>query len=268
MTNHAHDAACDRLEEYALDLLPPDEAARIEAHVATCPECRAGLSELRAVMEGLAAATEPEQPRPELKGRVLAALEAMPRARSPRRLGAGSIPGRPLRWLAAAAVLALVVAGQMYRADVRDRRAAAELADARADVESLQRRLGDLGVQADLVISILTASDMRPIVLTPPAPGAAATARAYWSATQGLLVVADDLPVPPAGRVFQVWLIGGTGAKPMSAGLLSGAQSRRGLLIVPPPGQVSGTGVTVAITDEPAGGLPAPSGEMRLLGSL
>ena len=44
------------------------------------------------------------------------------------------------------------------------------------------------------------------------------TRACYWSPTRGLLIVADNLPVPPPGRIYQVWVIGG--GKPISAGLL------------------------------------------------
>jgi hypothetical protein len=40
------------------------------------------------------------------------------------------------------------------------------------------------------------------------------------------------------------------------------------MLIVPPPGGVAGSGVTVAVTDEPPGGLPSPTGSKHLLGSV
>ncbi|HYJ94323.1 MAG TPA: anti-sigma factor, partial [Vicinamibacterales bacterium] len=112
----------------------------------------------------------------------------------------------------------------------------------------------------------LTANDMQPITMSGKENATASIARAYWSPTRGLLIVANDLPVPPPGRIYQVWVIGG--GKPFSAGLLGEQGAGRGMLIAPPPSGVAPGAVTVAVTDEPPGGLPAPSGSIRLAGSL
>lgn len=44
---HAH------LSDYVDEELPPDEAARVEAHVGICPQCRRVLATLRRMLEGL-----------------------------------------------------------------------------------------------------------------------------------------------------------------------------------------------------------------------
>jgi len=109
---------------------------------------------------------------------------------------------------------------------------------------------------------------MRRIALAAGDASRGATSRAYWTTERGLLIVADRLPAPPPGRGYQVWLIGGGSPGPVSAGMLGGQGPGRGMLIVPPPRGVSGGNVTVAVTDEPAGGLPAPTGSKHLVGSI
>jgi anti-sigma-K factor RskA len=270
VTTFSHDAARDRLEEYVLDQLPPADRRDLEAHLETCEACRAAVRELSRVVEELALMTEPLPPRPELKSQVLAALAADRRVDAPAQTATVS-PRLPswFPWLATAASIAMIGGAVMlFTMSNREQRTAGELARARSQVQELQGRLDDLAAQADLVTSILTAEDMRPIDLTSSEAGSNVTGRAYWSPANGLLLVADDLPVPPAGRVYQVWLIPGPGAKPLSAGLLPAEGSRRGMLIVPSPPGVSNRGVTIAITDEPPGGLAAPSGQMHLVGSL
>ena len=130
--------------------------------------------------------------------------------------------------------------------------------EAQAEAADLRQRLDRYAGQADLAVSILTANDMQPIAMSGKENATASTARAYWSPTRGLLIVANDLPVPPPGRIYQVWVIGG--GKPFSAGLLGEQGAGRGMLIAPPPSGVAPGAVTVAVTDEPPGGLPAPSG--------
>ncbi|CAN5825821.1 hypothetical protein BH24ACI5_BH24ACI5_23780 [soil metagenome] len=132
----------------------------------------------------------------------------------------------------------------------------------------LASRAAETSVQADLAVSILTATDMRRIDLAGLDSSRNATARGYWSASRGLLIVADRLPALPSGQIYQVWLIGSSSEGPVSAGLIDGQTSGRGMLIVPAPRGVRGDSVTIAVTDEPAGGLPAPTGAKHLLGSL
>ena len=143
-----------------------------------------------------------------------------------------------------------------------------ELSRVDADVARLRSTIAETEAQADRAVSILTAGDMRRIDLDGVQASRAATARAYWSTSQGLLIVADRLPAPPPGRTYQVWLIGSESAGPVSAGLINSESSGRGMLIVPAPEGVQGGTVTVAVTDEPEGGLPAPTGSQHLVGSL
>lgn len=55
--------------------LPPDEAARIEAHLAECPDCRAAADVIDAVRAHIGEWTAPEAPA-DLPERVLAGIHA------------------------------------------------------------------------------------------------------------------------------------------------------------------------------------------------
>ena len=96
--------------------------------------------------------------------------------------------------------------------------------------------------------------------------GAGAQGRAYWSLREGLLIVADRLPPPPEGRTYQAWVIEGSAPAPISAGLLH-PEGGRGMLLVPALQGVASGAITVAVTDEPSGGLSAPTGNKHLIGS-
>lgn len=96
----------------------------------------------------------------------------------------------------------------------------------------------------------------------PPAP--AARARMMWHERAGGLFLATGLPAPPPGKAYQLWAIAGSNA-PVSAGVLSvDASGMASLTVRPLPGVTAVN--AFAVTLEPAGGLPAPSGEMYLLG--
>jgi anti-sigma-K factor RskA len=276
MTMDRHDTIGAMLDEYALGQLSQDERRTVETHIRECDICAADFRGLAVVMEGLAHSVDPVTPPPALRKRVLAGLAVQPQEppRTPVESNVITMPtmGVKIRrgvhpgWLAAAAVVILGLGAALYSSDATRRLLIDDVQESQAAVVDLQRRIDLYAEQADLAVSILTAGDMQPIAMSGKENATGSTARAYWSPTRGLLIVANDLPLPPPGRIYQVWVIGG--GKPFSAGLLGDQGARRGMLIAPPPIGVAPGAVTVAVTDEPLGGLPAPSGSIRLAGSL
>jgi anti-sigma-K factor RskA len=284
MTMNRHDTIGAMLDEYVLGRLSQDERRNVERHVRECDVCAADLRELSTVMEGLAQTVDPVPPPPALKQRVIASLASQPQEPpfASQKSNVATMPPPPTTvirrgvhpgWLAAAAVVILGFGAALYSAYTSRSLLLEELQQARTvavdgeeRARELQRQLMQNAGQADLVVSILTATDTQSIALAGRENATGSTARAYWSPTRGLLIVANDLPVPPPGRIYQVWIIGGSG--PVSAGLLGEQGSGRGMLIAPPPSGTTPGPVTVAVTDEPPGGLPAPSGSIRLAGSL
>ncbi len=116
MTEHLDVDALADLEEGLLDR---DHVASARAHVAGCPRCRAELAALTGVRERLSAAAEVEPMPAEVVARLdraLAAVAAEPastavtRSVIPLREPQHSSP-RGLRWLQAAAVVVLILAG-------------------------------------------------------------------------------------------------------------------------------------------------------------
>ena len=276
MTMDRHETIGAMLDEYALGQLSQDERRTVETHVRECDICAADLRELTVVMEGLAHSADPVTPPPALKQRVMSSLAGQTQepARSVLESNVIAMPpkGAKIRrgvhpgLLAAAAVVVLGLGVALYSVDATRRLLIDDVQEAQAAVADLQRRLDLNAQQADLAVSILTATDMQPVAMSGKENATGSTARAYWSPTRGLLIVANDLPMPPPGRIYQVWVIGG--GTPFSAGLLGEQGEGRGILIAPPPRGVAPGAVTVAVTDEPPGGLPAPSGSIRLAGSL
>jgi anti-sigma-K factor RskA len=279
MTMDRHDMIGAMLDEYALGQLSRDERRDVETHIRECDVCAADFRQLTVVMEGLAHSIDPVTPPPALKQRVLASVALQPQE-PPRRAADSNlvtmrrarVTGVKIRrgvhpgWLAAAAAVILGLGVALYSYDATRRLLIDDVQEAQAAVVDLQRRIDLYAEQADLAVSILTARDMQPVAMSGKENATASTARAYWSPTRGLLIVADDLPLPPPGRVYQVWVIGG--GTPFSAGLLGDQGAGRGMLIAPPPNGVAPGTITVAVTDEPPGGLPAPSGSIRLAGSI
>jgi anti-sigma-K factor RskA len=114
------------------------------------------------------------------------------------------------------------------------------------------------------VLAILTDPATRIVALAgqPPSPGA--RARVLWHEQAGGILVAAGLPALPPGKAYQLWALVGR-RPPVPAGAFGvdarGAASLRVAPLVD-RGPVQGFAVTL----EPAGGLPAPSGPVYLAG--
>jgi anti-sigma-K factor RskA len=82
-----------------------------------------------------------------------------------------------------------------------------------------------------------------------------------WHPETGGLFHVFNLPVPPEGKVYELWAI--SGKTPLPAGVFTVDSSGRGTIPVAPlEGRPP---VTVfAVTLEPAGGVPSPTGAMYL----
>ena len=209
MTMDRHAAIDALLTDYVLGELDAAQRRDVDAHLATCPTCAEELRALNKAFHSIGLAESPASLPPHLKNRVLAGLEAEARAGSqdPAYEGRGRWSPAAL-WLAAAATMVVAFGGLLVLSMIRT----GQLDDALRQAESVQDELaGQLAqneTQADLAVEILTAGDMRRIDLSAGDAAREALGRAYFSPTKGLLIVADKLPEPPVGRIYQVWLIG------------------------------------------------------------
>ncbi len=239
---------------YALGGLEGEELARFEALLeAGDADALRALRECGDTLVGLAAAA-PEPPPAGVKAALLERIAAAPATRPlprrrPRALWPVVLSG------AMAAGLAAVVVGWSVSSTYEKR------LDALArDAEQLRAELR--AQQAVIAILRDPATQVVALAGLPPAP--AARARMMWHAQAGGVFVATGLPAPPEGKAYQLWAIAGTNA-PVSAGVFTVDASGTGSLAVRPLPGVS-TVNAFAVTLEPAGGLPAPSGDMYLLG--
>jgi anti-sigma-K factor RskA len=112
---------------------------------------------------------------------------------------------------------------------------------------------------------ILAATDLRRVELGGQAPAADASARAFWSPARGVIFAGTRLPALPQDRVYQLWMV--TESAPVSVGLLTPDAEGRSIAVAPAPA-VTGRVVALAVTLEPAGGVPAPTGPKILVGLL
>jgi anti-sigma-K factor RskA len=245
---------------YALGALEGDDLARFETLLrAQDADALAALRDAERTLVDLAAAA-PVPPPPRVKAALMDRIAAEPAApRAPAAVLPAPRRRRPLWPIvlsgAMAAGLAAVIVGWSVSATYEKR------LDALArDADQLKAELRS----QQTVLTILRDPATRVVALAglPPAP--TARARMLWHTTAGGVFVAAGLPAPPPGKAYQLWAIAGSNP-PVSAGVFSVDASGTGSLSVPPLPGVTAVNV-FAVTLEPAGGLPAPSGEMYLLG--
>ena len=237
---------------YALGSLDLEERRAFESHLAGCAECSADVASLRPVVSALATAVPQVTPRAELRDRILsaAAAEADAGSRGPKsRLYTlhDRKPSAALVWLPLAAAIVLAIGAAVY-------------------VVRLQRQMGELQArfdQAQATTAVLAAPDLARIDLQGQSVAPDARARALWSRSRGLVFTAANLPPAPAGKAYQVWVV--TAQAPVSAGLLPLDSSGVGTQYYMTPADIAPP-VAVAVTLEPAGGVPAPTGERYLIG--
>ncbi|MGH9335392.1 MAG: anti-sigma factor, partial [Vicinamibacteria bacterium] len=92
-----------------------------------------------------------------------------------------------------------------------------------------------------------------------------AAAKAFLDpANRRLFLYVYNLPPPPAGRTYQLWLI--VGGSPVSMGTFGVEPDGSGRLDTATVPAFEGE-VTVAVSVEPEGGVPQPTGPIVLVGS-
>lgn len=253
-----HEEARDLLEAVALDALEPAEQMAVLAHVTSCAECQAELASLRDTAGALALAAQGHSLSKTRSDAVRSRL--LDRARQKMVPLPGRGRSRLWPWAIAAGVV-FVAARQ--RSTLREalhaetQRAAASAAQA----DSLRRLLDE----RSNMLAALTGPDVAVIEVT-SAGRRAPTARMFWDrATHNWSFVAHNMPSLTAGRTYQLWLVT-RDARKISAGIFEPTVSGDALVRVTyelPRNALA----AVAVTEEPAGGVPQPTGALVISGT-
>jgi anti-sigma-K factor RskA len=226
---------------YALDALTELERAGFDRHMAECAACATEVAELTETAARLGTATALTPP-PGLRAAVLADISRTRQVHDsrPTRAARGDTAARwRSRTLLAAAAAVLAVAGLGTVWTVEEHRLGAAR-DQAAAVQAQQAR----------VDAILTAGDVKVYNSSTPS-GGRVTVAVSASQNDGVVVM-TNMPVPPAGQAYQLWLI--RNGAPTSAGIMA-AGSRSGTAVLPPLNGADSLGVTV----EPAAGSSTPT---------
>ena len=138
----------------------------------------------------------------------------------------------------------------------------------RSQIETLTTRIGELEGQAArdrARLVLLTSPQVAVVNLQGQGSAPQARGRIFWSQTDRVwLFFIESLPPAPSDRTYQLWFVPATG-NPVSAQVFNTNPDGSAVLEIPlPPGATNFK--AAAVTTEPAGGLPQPSGAFVLLG--
>ena len=216
---------------YALGALDPAESDAFLRHLDACAVCRDELASFQEVVNALPMSAPQHRASPELRRRVLRAIDDEPvRAGAPRR--AARRRGQRARWGLPRPVLVVGTA----------------LA---------------VAVLAFAVVSLTSSSGPATRVIQAKVTGQG-TAQLRIARGQAELVVHHFSP-PPAGKIYQVWLQRGQASPSPTMALFSVTAAGDGQVDV--PGSLHGVS-QVLVTPEPAGGSKAPTHSPVISASL
>jgi anti-sigma-K factor RskA len=232
VTTADHARWVDCAGAYVLGAMAPDERAQFEAHLTACTICSEEVDELRPAAEALPMASPQMLPPHALKDRIMAEVER--EAELLAQAGASADRPEPARprlsrgrwplsgWRLAPVAAALLIAGV-------------------------------------LAGTALDGTNTRSISADVKAPGASAQLQV---AGEKATLVARNLPAPPSGRVYEVWVMpkGSKTPEPTSVLFVPRGDGSAEAAI---PGSVSDT-QKVLVTDEPPAGSDTPTGDVIL----
>lgn len=232
-----HSTFQENLAAYALGSLDPGEVAALQAHLQTCETCRAELADYERISSGLLAALPARPPRAAVR-RSLQKQMAGEAPRTRPRFSWSLAPSMVAGLLVALVGLNLLTFYQVYRLQ-------REQAEQNALHTSEQTALAMLAYPTTKTLTF-DQNGVSGSLLVDKQRNLAA-------------VFAWNLAMPPAGKVYQMWLIDPQGDR-TSGGLLSPEANYPFVMAVIRSPQPLANFVGMGITVEPAGGSPKPTG--------
>jgi anti-sigma-K factor RskA len=258
-----HEQFAEDLVLLAMGSLEGDDRQALETHLQECAACRRELESLRGDMALLSLSTVGPKPPGRSRERLMAAVAREPRgAAAPKRSSFQRSSPRRSWWmlapsLVAAALALMVVLLGRQNSGLREQIAGMQ-SDAAAQRVELRR--------AREIVSTLTASDAMRVTLvaakTPPQPQGKAI---YVRDRSDLIFIANNMPVAPPKKAYELWLIPTSGA-PIPAGVFK-PDAHGSATVVNPPLPAGIEAKAFAITIEPEAGSTTPTMPIVMLGA-
>jgi anti-sigma-K factor RskA len=248
---------------YALGALDDAEKQEFESKLATGGDGARKIAEAQGRMALLAFTAPRVEPSPGVKERLMRQLHATAEgsAASPGRVAVEPPGGSFTRWWALLVPVASALALATILLWLHNIQLNRQLADLRAMVQQQQKQLDESRHMADM----LAAHDTIVVPLWEQKTPTTVGARVVYNAREGMMLYDGALPPAPADKSYQLWLVPMKGA-PISAGVFNPKSGQMSHMMTKVPAGVAAKEFAVSL--EPAGGMPQPTGPMVLVGPV
>jgi anti-sigma-K factor RskA len=250
------------LDLYALGALDGEEKQTLEAHLHACPACQQQLAAARQRTALMGLAAPPAAPRPQVKSALMDKVRAEKRSPAGQSGLSQAAPPktRKKRWglrfsfgFGLATALLAFATYELAKQDL----------DRGKQLQQLQAQLSEDAAALQAMGQVTGAPDSAQITLLQQSGGPPGQAHVLYNARMGLGVYSGQIAPAPSGKSYQLWLVPSSGA-PVSAGLVDANQQNGAVVVRLAPGLAA---KAFAVTLEPLGGRPQPTGPMVLVGA-
>jgi anti-sigma-K factor RskA len=245
------------LDLYALGALDGEEKQTLEAHVHACPYCQQQLAAARQRTALMGLAAPPAAPRPQVKAALMDKVRA--EKRYPIAQPAPPKAGKKrwgLRFSLGFGLATAALAFATYELAKQDLNRGKQL-------QQLQAQLAQEAAALQAMGQVTGAPDSAQITLLQQAGGPPGQARVLYNTRMGLGVYSGQIAPAPSGKSYQLWLVPASGT-PVDAGVVDANQQNGAVVVRLTPGLAP---KAFAVTLEPYGGRPQPSGPKVLVGA-
>jgi anti-sigma-K factor RskA len=252
---NGHPQSGEDFDLYVLGVLDDDERQPLEEHFRSCAQCRHKLDAAQGRMSLLALAAPTVVPAAAVRERLLGQIR--PRQVTP------AEPRFRLVWQWAAAALGLILVFSLHHLyTLREQNRL--LSERVVELEVVRRQRETEARRARAVLDLLSSSDTVKVALASAGAPSVPQGKAFYHPRKGLVFYAANLPALPSNQTYQLWLVPGQG-NPISAGVFDIDAKGNGSVVLPslPSGL---TAKAFAVTIEPWGGVPLPTGKKVLIG--
>src|SRR5262245_1651843 len=254
---HAHltDELLEKASLFAAGALPEDERREYVRHLEedNCEVCANEARELQTPANFLSLHIPVETPSARVKERLMERVQS-----------SAVVRPMPRRWVQWTAGLTAVAASAALVFVLNDN------AQLRRLTDSLSSRIAQLESQLSgqrARLAALSSPSVRVVNLEGQGTNTGASGRVFWDqAKRRWFFYAQNLPSVASDKSYQLWFVPVTG-KPVSATVFNTDANGSAEIEVNVPAEVTEI-QAAAVTTEPAGGRPQPSGAFALLGAV
>jgi len=252
------------LDLYALGALDGQEKQTFEAHLRACSACRTELAAARSRVSLLGLAAPSLAPSPSIKTALMEKVRAEQASAGKQ---AAPVEKRKIRWglrfslsFAAASVVLALATWWLVTMDLEQHRQIRQL---QVELGTVKTQLSQDATTMQALAAVTSAPDSAQITLLQQPGEPPGQAHVLYNARLGLAVYSGQIAPPPSDKIYQLWLVPSAGA-PVDAGLVSANQQSGAVVVRLTPGLVA---KAFAVTMEPLGGVPQPTGPKVLVGA-